>query len=135
LLTEDSQISQIRPTRTFGCDRALDFAEQHGWPHRLVSRRGVTLNRWDYSDHEWTVTGDTRGIELFPHDDCEPLTFEFEREDFVQDHTKTQYAPAEIHVAIIELFRRVAPFFADFSVSDEGDYWETSDPGRLGERL
>lgn len=116
-------------------DELRDFAEQHGWLHRSVAQIGVTLNRWDDAGREWTVTGDTRGIELLPHEDCEPLTFEFDHDDFVQDHTKTQYAPPGIHVAVIELFRRLAPFFAELSVDDEGEYWNTSDPKRLDELL
>ena len=108
-----------------------DFAEQQSWPHRLISKSGATLERWDQTGREWTVRGDTRGIELLPHDWCEPLTLEFDREHFVQDFTKTQYAPPEIHVAIVELFQHLAPFFRDLDVSDEGEYWESGDLDRL----
>ena len=108
-----------------------DFAEQNGWTHRPVSKQGVTLKRCDDNDREWTVTGDTRGIELRPHDDCEPLTFEFDADHFLQDYVKTQYAPPEVHVAVTELFRHVAPFFDDLDVFDEGEYWNSRDLDRL----
>ena len=114
-------------------DALQDFAGQHGWSHRPISQQGVTLNRWDDSDREWTVTGDTRGIELRLHDDCEPVAFEFDADHFMQDHVKTQYAPPEIHISITELFRHLLPFFSDLDVFDEGEYWESRDPDRLNE--
>lgn len=41
---------------------------------------------------------------------------------------KTQYAGAELHMLIIQLFRYLnSKYFADFKLSDEGQYWETND--------
>ena len=41
---------------------------------------------------------------------------------------KTQYAGVELHQFIIQLFRYLnATYFADFKLSDEGNYWETND--------
>lgn len=41
---------------------------------------------------------------------------------------KTQYAGFEIHQLIIQLFRYLSKkYFADFKMSDEGQYWETND--------
>ncbi len=41
---------------------------------------------------------------------------------------KTQYAGAETHQFIIQLFRYLNDkYLADFTMSDEGEYWETND--------
>lgn len=41
---------------------------------------------------------------------------------------KTQYAGVELHMFIIQLFRYLNnKYFADFKLSDEGQYWETND--------
>lgn len=41
---------------------------------------------------------------------------------------ETQYASVEAHQFIIQLFRYLnTKYFADFELSDEGDYWETND--------
>ncbi len=40
---------------------------------------------------------------------------------------KTQYAGVEIHQFIIQLFRYLSKkYFADFKLTDEGQYWETN---------
>ncbi len=42
--------------------------------------------------------------------------------------TKTQYAGPNAHIAIIKLLKHVdAKYLADFTLSDEGYYWETGD--------
>ncbi len=41
---------------------------------------------------------------------------------------KTQYAGVESHQFIIQLFRYLnTKYFADFKMTDEGNYWETND--------
>jgi hypothetical protein len=45
---------------------------------------------------------------------------------------KTQFAGFEIHQLIIQLFRYLSKkYFADFKMSDEGQYWETNDEAIL----
>ena len=45
---------------------------------------------------------------------------------------KTQYAGFQIHQLIIQLFRYLSKkYFADFKMSDEGQYWETNDEAVL----
>lgn len=42
--------------------------------------------------------------------------------------TKTQFAGPEIHVVVIEIFKHISKkYLLDFSMTDEGKYWETSD--------
>jgi hypothetical protein len=41
---------------------------------------------------------------------------------------KTQFASAVLHQSIIQLFRHLnKKYFANFTLSDEGSYWETND--------
>lgn len=51
-----------------------------------------------------------------------------EREYIYMLSVKTQYAGVELHMFIIQLFRYLNnKYFADFKLSDEGQYWETND--------
>lgn len=43
-------------------------------------------------------------------------------------HTKTQYAPIETHISIVQLLRYLeSKYFSELEVSDEGEYWDTND--------
>jgi hypothetical protein len=49
-------------------------------------------------------------------------------------HTKTQYAGIEIHKLIIHLLKYIdKKYLVDFTVIDEGEYWETGDEKLLEE--
>jgi len=51
-----------------------------------------------------------------------------EREYLYMLSVKTQYAGRDVHLFIIRLFRYLnEKYFADFKLSDEGEYWETND--------
>ena len=51
-----------------------------------------------------------------------------EREYLYMLSVKTQYAGVETHQFIIQLFRYLdKKYLADFTMSDEGEYWETND--------
>lgn len=46
--------------------------------------------------------------------------------------TKTQYAGIEQHIKVIQLFRYInLKYLSSFTMTDEGDYWETDDVERL----
>ena len=45
---------------------------------------------------------------------------------------KTQFAGAEVHMVVVHLFRYLSQkYFSRFNMSDEGNYWETSDENIL----
>jgi len=44
---------------------------------------------------------------------------------------KTQFAPVDIHLAVIELLKLIEPCFSDLTVVDEGEYFESGDVDRL----
>lgn len=49
---------------------------------------------------------------------------------------KTQFAGAGIHMMVVQLFRYLSQkYFARFNMSDEGNYWETSDEKVLKENF
>lgn len=75
------------------------------------------------------------GVMVMPHPDAEPLLFEFDEDLYVQHFCKTQFAPAQVHVEIIEMLRELAPVFETFDVKDEGRYWETGDRDHLEKQL
>jgi len=55
-----------------------------------------------------------------------------EREYLYMLSVKTQYAGVETHKFIIQLFRYLnKKYFADFTMSDEGQFWETNDENVL----
>jgi hypothetical protein len=68
-----------------------------------------------------------KGLRIHPHDDSETLRLEFDNELYVQDFIKTQFAPIDVHVQVSQLLHLLNPYFADFKVEDEGEYFETGD--------
>jgi hypothetical protein len=101
------------------------FAAQEGWRAEIISKPARTLNR-SRGMQFFVYTGPVRGVVLYPHEWAEPFRLEVDRDLFVQNFIKTQYAPVEIHLKVIDLLRALAPHFADLSVHDEGEYWETA---------
>lgn len=55
-----------------------------------------------------------------------------EREYLYMLSVKTQYAGSDVHLFVIQLFRYLnEKYFADFELSDEGEYWESNDESLL----
>lgn len=49
---------------------------------------------------------------------------------------KTQFAGPEVHMVLVQLFRYLSQkYFARFNMTDEGNYWETSDETVLRENF
>lgn len=114
--------------------RARDFAQARGWTHRDIPEEYRRLDRMR-DEEEWRYEGSTKGIELLAHPDCEPVRLEFDRDLYIQEYTKTQFAPLEIHAGVVELLRALAPCFAGLDVADEGEYFETGDRAKLAAHI
>jgi hypothetical protein len=105
---------------------ASRFAVQAGWQSEAISDSDTRLSRvrgekpWDYREP-------TEGLTLYPHEWCEPVRLEFDRDGYVQEFVKTQYAPATVHVRVVDLLHLLADEFESLEVDDEGEYWDTSD--------
>jgi hypothetical protein len=108
--------------------------------HDLI--RLAHKNGWEYKD--LTSQKDTNTVELILelHPECEPVFLLFDSsgrlrapgvdETELQDShwcsVKTQYAPIETHIALIDLLRYIAQnYMPDLEVVDEGGYWKTGD--------
>jgi len=113
---------------------ARTFAEREGWRHEPINETATTLERVR-DEEDWDYHGPTSGIAVYPHENAEPLRLEFDRDLFVQEYIKTQYAPAQIHVKVVDLLKEIAPAFAEFAVVDEGEYWDTEKPEVLVRHL
>jgi hypothetical protein len=103
---------------------ARTLAEQEGWKWQVINESGTTLRRLR-NEQEADYTGPTRGIALYPHENSETLQLEFDRDLFVQDYIKTQFAPIEVHLKVVGLLKEIAPQFSQLVVDDEGEYWDT----------
>lgn len=110
---------------------ARRFSEKHNWPVKSIDASRVVLQRVR-DEQDCDYIGPVMGLEIYPHDDSEPIRLEFDKDLFVQEFTKTQFAPIEVHVQIVELMRRLAPFFENLRIEDEGEYFESGDLTALG---
>jgi hypothetical protein len=103
---------------------ATSYADSHGWRSRIVNETPGHSENPDYH-------GGFRGVVVFPHEYCEPVWLTFDDHLQVEERTKTQFAGSAVHIAVIELFRKLSPEFAEFEINDEGEYWETRDLATL----
>ena len=83
----------------------------------------------------WDYEGPVTGIVLYPHENAEPLRLEFDKDLYIQEYIKTQFAGAPVHIAIIEYLRRIQPCFLTLHVTDEAEYWDTNDSDLLQAHL
>jgi hypothetical protein len=111
-------------------DELREFAASHDWPTEEISQSHTSLKRVRY-EQNWDYSGPTFGLQLLPHEDCDPLRFEFDKDYYLQEFVKTQFAGVATHLAIIELFRRIQPFFDSLKIEDEGEFWDTPDESAL----
>ena len=105
---------------------ARNHAKRYGWKVETIDAPDVLLQRVR-GEHDWDYRGPVRGIALYPHEDCDPVRLEFDKDLFVQEFTKTQFAGIDVHRQINELLRALAPHFRDLRIEDEGELWDTGD--------
>lgn len=115
-------------------EMAKAFAREQGWRTELIESDEATLLRVR-DEENWDYVGPVRGIVIYPHLDCDPVRFEFDRDLYIQEFTKTQFVGVEIHLKVLELLRGVEFLFKEFRVEDEGEYWETGNAQLLTEHL
>lgn len=70
------------------------------------------------------------GAVIYPADMSEPLYLVFGAKGELDNFIKTQFAGADTHIGVIEIFDAVEPFFERFEIMDEGHYWETRSRGQ-----
>lgn len=94
-----------------------------GWQTEPIEPKEVTLLRVR-DEQDWDYSGPVKGIAVYLHEDCDPVRLEFDKNLYVQEFTKTQFAGAQVHLKVLELLKALRPFFRDLRVEDEGEYWE-----------
>jgi hypothetical protein len=137
-------------------DELLDIAKIHHWTYDIFEtnfpmKNGnfVATDKYDYD------TENIYGIAIGPPDSeglyftflsngytSMPTSLEFwgketnrERREYVfGSFTKTQFAGAKMHQAIIHLFRYITQkYYLEFKMSDETGYWKHNDEKKLNE--
>lgn len=108
-------------------EEVRDIAETLGWMYNIISDEQVA------------------GIVTAP-ENCEPIWLTFLKDgtlvslsylEFNIDgkgwvSTKTQFAGMDAHMAVVRLIRHLSKkYFQDFTMEDEGHYWETDDVNLL----
>jgi hypothetical protein len=102
------------------------LAEAEGWQTEPIASGEVTLMR-ARDEKDWDYTGPVKGIVVILHEDCDPVRLEFDRDLYLQEFTKTQFAGVQIHIDVLKLLKAIQPFFRNLKVEDEGEWWETED--------
>ncbi|CCB86685.1 putative uncharacterized protein [Parachlamydia acanthamoebae UV-7] len=122
------------------CIEAIrNFASKKGWEFEEFEEKDITIDRMYEDDqekvHEWEYHGPIKGITVNTHETCEDLCFAFDNDLFFQEYVKTQYAPSDVHVEIINLLRSLQEHTKELVVDDEGQYWDTQDLETLNANL
>lgn len=100
------------------------IAAINGWQSNSINFKKAQLKRV-HKKKTTEYLGPSKGFEVFLHENCEPFRLEFDDNLFIQEFTKTQFAPEEIHKNIVTLLHKITPYFETLEVLDEGEYYET----------
>ena len=115
--------------------RVREIANAKTWLTEGFENTEVTLLRVRADEEEWDYTGPTKGIVVYLHEDCDPVRLEFDRDLYVQEFVKTQFAGVFVHSELVRLLRDVRPFFVELKVDDEGEYWDRQDEEVLADHI
>jgi hypothetical protein len=115
-------------------DAVISMAKAKGWSTEAIESKVTALSRVR-DEQDWDYVGPVRGIAISIAEDCDPVRLEFDRDLYVQEFTKTQFAGAQVHLKVLDLLKALKLFFRDLKVEDEGEYWETENLQRLTEHM
>jgi hypothetical protein len=119
------------------CEELEDIAKTMDWKYNVIN------------DEPDSKPFPVKGIIISPHEKSEPLVFTFDPEGNLRNafmlqflgeepdltwynHTKTQFAPIDVHIAIVKLLKYLQQkYIENLKVTDEGSYWETGDADLL----
>jgi hypothetical protein len=102
------------------------ISKAEGWRTELIAAAEKKLLRVR-DEKDWDYTGPVKGIAVYLHSDCDPVLFEFDKDLYVQEYTKTQFAGADYHIKVVNLLKATQRLFREFRVEDEGQFWDTGD--------
>jgi hypothetical protein len=107
-------------------DIAKQFAIANDLTFTIFEKENKLLERVkDEKDYDYQ--GSTKGIHIQVNTSCDPLNLEFDKDLYIQEYCKTQFADVSIHILIIDVLRQVEPYFDILKIDDEGEYLDTSD--------
>lgn len=109
-----------------------EFCEFQNWEYFQFENESKLLERVK-NEENWDYEGYTKGIQVQPHENCEPLIFEFDENLYIQEYCKTQFSNIETHIKIVELLMALKQFFNNINIFDEGEYYETNNLNKLQE--
>lgn len=112
--------------------KAEAFAVSNNMTYQKFEEDNKLLQRIK-DEEEWDYTGAVKGIKIKPNQGCEPLWLEFDRDLYVQDFCKTQFAGIDIHILIVSFLKSIATHFEQLDVNDESEFYETADFSLLEE--
>src|SRR5687768_9627818 len=82
-------------------------------------------------ERKWKIEGQEDEFHILPHDNCELLNFRIAGDGTFQDTCKTQFAPIETHIQIVDFLTSLKLKLSELVVRDEGEYWELRKKERL----
>ena len=110
------------------------ICKEKGWDITGLAETDGTAMLQD-PDGETPYAGILHTFAINPHEHCEPLTFQITAEGYFKNWCKTQFAPLEVHMGIVDMFNQVKIKFSELVIRDEGGYWETRDAKELENRI
>ncbi|MBW8361855.1 MAG: hypothetical protein K0M56_06675 [Kaistella sp.] len=105
-------------------DKIIAFCKDQNWQYFFFENEYKLLERVK-EEKNWDYEGPTKGIQIQTDEKCEPLIFEFDKDLYIQEYCKTQFADIDIHIQIINLLRSIKDYFTNLKVVDEGLFWDT----------
>jgi len=124
----------------FFLDEVLDIVKSMEWEYTTFTEskndpiplKGLFIKPYPKSEFlQFMVdkNGNLRNAILIEH-------FDDDHETTYINHIKTQYAPIEIHIAVVKLLKYLnQKYIGNLEVWDEGDYWQTADEHHLMEKF
>jgi hypothetical protein len=111
-----------------------EFARDNGMNYQIIEEHYKYLQRVK-DEKEWDYEGPVQGIKIQPDINSDPLWIEFDKDFYIQDFCKTQFAGLTTHIKVVELLGLIKPYFSMLKVEDEGEYWKTNDSTILQEHF
>ncbi len=110
--------------------KIIDIAKQYALSNDLIfslfNEENKILERVK-DEKDWDYQGSTNGLLMQPDINSDPLNLEFDKDLYIQEYCKTQFADISVHILVIDLLRQIERYFKVLKVDDEGEYWDTGD--------
>jgi len=114
--------------------KTIDFAKNDGFEYFFIDNTDKLLERVK-NEEDWDYEGQTKGIEIKFNEIIDPFILEFDRDLYIQEYCKTQFADIDTHIKIIDFLREIEKHFQELLIDDEGEYWETNNKTILQEHI